>query len=203
MLLLSAKKEKQYRQPFPPCSHIYRKLPFVFYPVFLFLPSLKKKWLLERLLDFILTSLSSPSPSSSQLTLVSTLTSIKLCAILHRSQKPHRASRHFRCGAAKLRCALSVRYTVLRFTMRKNAKQISNFSVAYRLNWDFGGIGYKWNILLKLTHILILFKIWVYISLLEINYILWLIFLSDSANLSIHLSMKAMSKLDLQDCLCV
>ena len=163
MLLLSAKKEKQYRQLFPPCSHIYRELSFVFYPVFLFLSSLKKQWLLERLLDFISTSLSSPSPSSSQLTLVSTLTSIKLYAILHRSQKPHRASRHFRCGAAKLRCTLSVRYTVLRFTMRKNAKQISNFSVAYRLNWDLGGIGYKWNILLKLTHFLILFKNWVYI----------------------------------------
>lgn len=48
-----------------------------------------------------------------------------------------------------------------------------------------------------------LFKNRVYVSLLEINYILWLIFLLDSANLSIHLSMKAMSKLDLQDCICV
>lgn len=153
--------------------------------------------------DFILASLSSPSPPSSPLTWVSTLSSIKLCAILHRSQKPHRASKHFRCAAAKPRCAFSVKVHSSKTYYEKEHKTDLQFFCGLQVELILWKYWVKWNILLKLTRFFMLFKNWVYISLLEINYILWLIFLLDSANLSIHLSMKAMSKLDLQDCICV
>lgn len=54
------------------------------------------------------------------------------------------------------------------------------------------------------TYPFILFKNWVYIYISTENKLYFVaLFLLDSANLSIHLSVKAMSKLNLQDCICV